>query len=313
MLFTSLEFFLFLPLALAVFGALPASTRWAWLLVASCVFYGWQHPANLVFLAAVTMLVWGCGTLMRRAPTDVARRAWLAGGLVALIGALVAFKFYDFAAGEIERLLRSGALGFSDRIRAAAAGHHGTGGLFVLRLLGRELPRRCVRTAAAGGTSRRSAGAVRGLVPEDLRRPDRTRDHLPAAMARAPDAAAAGARHTADRLGPDQESAHCRQPGTVGRQGIWHRSVRDAGGPPHRRVLLRVPDLLRLLRLHRHRNRRVDAVRHPAGGELPAARISRAAPPSSGASAGTSRWDAGSATISTSRWAAAAPAACVST
>jgi alginate O-acetyltransferase complex protein AlgI len=108
MLFNSLDFFLFLPLALVVFGALPASTRWAWLLAASCVFYGWQHPANLLFLGTVTLLVWGCATLMRRAATDRGRRTWLAIGLAALIGSLAAFKFYDFGAGELERLARSG-------------------------------------------------------------------------------------------------------------------------------------------------------------------------------------------------------------
>jgi alginate O-acetyltransferase complex protein AlgI len=106
-LFTSLDFFLFLAPALAVFGLLPAAARWAWLLLASCVFYGWQHPANLAFLAAVTVLVWGCGALMQRSSGDAARRGWLAAGLVALIGSLVAFKFYDFTAGEIERFLRA--------------------------------------------------------------------------------------------------------------------------------------------------------------------------------------------------------------
>jgi alginate O-acetyltransferase complex protein AlgI len=104
-LFTSLDFFLFLPLALAVFGLLPAATRWAWLLVASCVFYGWQRPANLAFLGGVTVLVWGCGALMERSRTAPARRRWLAAGLVALIGSLAVFKFHDFAAGEIERTL----------------------------------------------------------------------------------------------------------------------------------------------------------------------------------------------------------------
>jgi alginate O-acetyltransferase complex protein AlgI len=106
-LFTSLDFFVFLPVTLAVFGLLPASARWAWLLTASCLFYGWQHPANLAFLGGVTLLVWACGALMERAATAAGRRRWLAGGLVALIGSLVAFKFHDFTAGEIERVLRA--------------------------------------------------------------------------------------------------------------------------------------------------------------------------------------------------------------
>jgi alginate O-acetyltransferase complex protein AlgI len=106
-LFTSLDFFLFLALALAGFGLLPASVRWAWLLAASCVFYGWQQPANLAFLAAVTLVVWACGAMLRRASSELGRQAWLAVGLVALIGSLAAFKFHDFAAGEIERALRT--------------------------------------------------------------------------------------------------------------------------------------------------------------------------------------------------------------
>lgn len=35
MLFTSLEFFVFLPLALVLFALLPVGKRWIWLLLAS--------------------------------------------------------------------------------------------------------------------------------------------------------------------------------------------------------------------------------------------------------------------------------------
>lgn len=106
MLFNSLEFFLFLPVALAVFAALPAAARWGWLLAASCFFYGFAQPANLAFLAGVTLLVWACGLLLARTSSPLARRSLLAGGLVVLVGALAAFKFHDFAAGELERLLQ---------------------------------------------------------------------------------------------------------------------------------------------------------------------------------------------------------------
>lgn len=109
MLFNSLEFFLFLPVTLAVFAALPAGARWGWLLAASLFFYGYAQPANLAFLGAVALLVWACATLMRRTASERARRGVLAGGLVVLIGALAAFKFHDFAAGELERLLRDEA------------------------------------------------------------------------------------------------------------------------------------------------------------------------------------------------------------
>jgi alginate O-acetyltransferase complex protein AlgI len=111
MLFTSLEFFVFLPAALLVFALLPAAARWGWLLAASWFFYGASHPANLVYLGAVTLLVWGCGAALQRTPRETTRRALLAAGLVALIGSLVAFKFYDFIAGELERLAGPAAAG----------------------------------------------------------------------------------------------------------------------------------------------------------------------------------------------------------
>jgi D-alanyl-lipoteichoic acid acyltransferase DltB (MBOAT superfamily) len=103
MLFTSLEFFAFLPLALLVFWALPIRARWVWLLLASWLFYGLWQPANLIYLGAVTILVYACGQAMQGEGRG--RAAYLTAGLVLVLGSLVALKFYDFAAGEIERVL----------------------------------------------------------------------------------------------------------------------------------------------------------------------------------------------------------------
>ena len=105
MLFTSLEFFAFLPLVLLLFSAMPVMQRWAVLLLASYLFYGIWQPFNLVYLGAVTLVVYGCGRALERASRPTARRALLALGLVVLLGSLAAFKFYDFIAGELERSL----------------------------------------------------------------------------------------------------------------------------------------------------------------------------------------------------------------
>ncbi len=67
MLFTSLDFFLFLPLVLAVFALTPVAQRWAVLLLASYVFYGFAQPFNLVYLGAVTLVVFACGWGIARA------------------------------------------------------------------------------------------------------------------------------------------------------------------------------------------------------------------------------------------------------
>ena len=105
MLFTSLGFFLFLPVALIVFAALPIKWRWLWLLLASWVFYGIWQPANLLYLGAVTLLVYGCGRAMDNAGDGRWRARCLTAGLVLVLGSLFVLKFYDFAAGELERLL----------------------------------------------------------------------------------------------------------------------------------------------------------------------------------------------------------------
>jgi D-alanyl-lipoteichoic acid acyltransferase DltB (MBOAT superfamily) len=110
MLFNSLGFFLFLPLCLALFSVLPAKQRWASMLLASYIFYASFDPFNLIYLGAVTLVVYGCGWGMARSRSVPVRRVFLTAGLVAVLGSLVAFKFYDFTAGEIERLL-GGLLG----------------------------------------------------------------------------------------------------------------------------------------------------------------------------------------------------------
>ncbi|MEW6486541.1 MAG: MBOAT family O-acyltransferase [Thermodesulfobacteriota bacterium] len=103
MLFTSFEFFLFLPLTLLVFAGVRPGHRWLWLLLTSCVFYGIWQPLNLVYLGAVTLVAAACGWALDRTAGGPGR-GWILGiGLAAVLGSLFGFKFWDFIAGEIER------------------------------------------------------------------------------------------------------------------------------------------------------------------------------------------------------------------
>lgn len=104
MLFTSLSFILFLGVAVAGFVFLPVAWRWTWLLVASVVFYGSFGPSNLAFLAAIILLAWGAGVWIGASHDLRRRRVALVLALAATLGALVVLKFYDFLAGEIEKL-----------------------------------------------------------------------------------------------------------------------------------------------------------------------------------------------------------------
>lgn len=129
MLFNSLEFFVFLPLVLLAFRATPASQRWLLLLLASYLFYGLARPSNLLFLGAVTVATFAFGWGLQRAALAAIRRVLLAVALAILLGSLVAFKFYDFAAAEIAsalganlpRLGYSAPAGYSFYIFSAAS------------------------------------------------------------------------------------------------------------------------------------------------------------------------------------------------
>jgi alginate O-acetyltransferase complex protein AlgI len=101
MVFTSYLFvFYFLPLVLAGYYALPARPAWrnVWLLLASWVFYGWAEPRFLLLMLAVTAVTFLAGKAIAQAPADSPRRkAMLTGAVVACLGALGFFKYFDFA------------------------------------------------------------------------------------------------------------------------------------------------------------------------------------------------------------------------
>ena len=105
MLFNSLGFFLFLPVVLVVFWKLSEQWRWQWLLLASYGFYASFSPFNLLYLGPLTIVTLLLGQALSREVSDRKRQFLLAAGLVFTIGSLIVFKFYDFLAGEIERLM----------------------------------------------------------------------------------------------------------------------------------------------------------------------------------------------------------------
>jgi alginate O-acetyltransferase complex protein AlgI len=113
MVFTSYLFvFYFLPLVLAGYYALPALPAWrnVWLLLASWVFYGWAEPRFLLLMLAVTAVTFLAGKAIAQAPAESPRRkAMLTGAVVACLGALGFFKYFDFALTNLGAL--SHALG----------------------------------------------------------------------------------------------------------------------------------------------------------------------------------------------------------
>jgi alginate O-acetyltransferase complex protein AlgI len=104
LVFTSYIFvFYFLPLVLAGYYALPARSTWrnGWLLGASYIFYGWAEPRFLVLMLAVTLVAYGAGVVIGRAPRGTKRRrVALTVAVGACLGALGFFKYWDFLVGN---------------------------------------------------------------------------------------------------------------------------------------------------------------------------------------------------------------------
>jgi D-alanyl-lipoteichoic acid acyltransferase DltB (MBOAT superfamily) len=91
MLFTSLEFALFLGGAYGVFLLLPARFRRHWLLVASYVFFGYSSPRAVPVLVGVSLISFWGGRWIERAEAEPRRQLT---GLSVLVGVLAAWLTY---------------------------------------------------------------------------------------------------------------------------------------------------------------------------------------------------------------------------
>jgi D-alanyl-lipoteichoic acid acyltransferase DltB (MBOAT superfamily) len=102
--FNSLTFLIFFWLSTSAYFALPYRRRWALLLICSALFYAAYIPAYLLVLAVVIVIDYVAGLAIERA-TGNARKLWLLASVLANIGLLAAFKYFDFASDNLHTLL----------------------------------------------------------------------------------------------------------------------------------------------------------------------------------------------------------------
>jgi len=95
MVFTSLPFLFFFPIVTALYFALPHRFRWAHLLLASCVFYMALIPVYLLILLFTILIDYAAGIWIENA-TGRRRRLFLIASIIANVGVLVAFKYFNF-------------------------------------------------------------------------------------------------------------------------------------------------------------------------------------------------------------------------
>ena len=95
MLFNSLPFYIFFPLVTLGYFLLPHRFRWLWLLGASAYFYMAVIPAYILILLVTILVDYVAGLAIERAQGR-RRKQFLILSLVANLGMLVVFKYFNF-------------------------------------------------------------------------------------------------------------------------------------------------------------------------------------------------------------------------
>jgi alginate O-acetyltransferase complex protein AlgI len=106
MLFNSLHFLVFFPVAALLFFCLPRTARVYWMIGASCYFYMAFVPAYILILFFLILLDYAAGLLIARTDDARWRKAFLVASLAGNISMLAFFKYFDFLDQNIGTLMR---------------------------------------------------------------------------------------------------------------------------------------------------------------------------------------------------------------
>lgn len=104
MLFHSISFFLFFPLAVLFFYAVPQRFRYLWLLGCSYYFYMCWNAKYAILLAASTLITYFSGLLLGRLKQERTRKLCVAGSFVLNLSILFFFKYFEFAIQTCNRV-----------------------------------------------------------------------------------------------------------------------------------------------------------------------------------------------------------------
>lgn len=106
MLFNSIHFFIFFIIVTALYFLLQHKFRWILLLSASCYFYMVFIPVYILILGFTIVIDYFAGMLLENT-VGKKRKYWLIASLVANIGVLAIFKYYNFLNNNLSELLTS--------------------------------------------------------------------------------------------------------------------------------------------------------------------------------------------------------------
>jgi D-alanyl-lipoteichoic acid acyltransferase DltB (MBOAT superfamily) len=100
MVFNSFSFLVFFPLVTIIYFLLPHKFRWIHLLVSSCIFYMFFIPVYILILIFTIVIDYFAGILIDQAQGR-RRKAFLLMSIVANVGVLAIFKYYNFFLGNM--------------------------------------------------------------------------------------------------------------------------------------------------------------------------------------------------------------------
>jgi alginate O-acetyltransferase complex protein AlgI len=101
MLFNSFEFLVFFPVVTMLFFLLPHKYRWILLLSSSCLFYMAFKPEYILILAFTIIIDYFAGIWIEESSSSTTRKRFLILSLVANVGILAVFKYYNFLNNNI--------------------------------------------------------------------------------------------------------------------------------------------------------------------------------------------------------------------
>ncbi len=111
MLFNSIEFLIFAPLALMGHALLRGKPMKIWLVVASYIFYGWAEPWYVLLLLLSTVLDFNIGLAMHAAKSEARRKFLLILSLAGNLGILGIFKYTGFLTRSLNEALGAAGTG----------------------------------------------------------------------------------------------------------------------------------------------------------------------------------------------------------
>ena len=105
MLFNSLSFAVFLPIVFILYWAIPDKYRWVILFISSYYFYMSWNVKYVALILFTTVISYSCALGLERAKQQQKKKILITFTLVASLGCLFFFKYFNFASKSVAELL----------------------------------------------------------------------------------------------------------------------------------------------------------------------------------------------------------------